>query len=408
MINRLSQSQSRQSRPTPSPGRLLQTKRQLNEIDQSPAKKARLTNTQRFLDPVQPIVHPKYSFILEWLECVGSNRDRRRRRSEPHPKPADDSPPIPPRRARSAPAMNNTCDPNDCAFSTMPSTWTPSIPDLNTRSGISGPLVESPLYRVQNLRANGIYFNHPCDRPPEHITNFVNQMRRDRDSPGPSADDISQDRDLHDLSQDASEAEVATYFLTRVFVNPRSSDYLKRNEKQQVKRDHVPDAGTGHKVSTPVPDALYGYRDETAFRQQQAQLLPMYKEAMANKQGLMYPFFVIEFKGENGSLWAATNQCLGGAATCINVVEKLNDRFKQRMSNSPINSAVFSIAMNGTEARLYVSWKQNERDYFMAHVDSFLLQDPEHHAKFYNFVHNILDWGRGERLEQIRGCLDNL
>ncbi|EEU47520.1 uncharacterized protein NECHADRAFT_35677 [Fusarium vanettenii 77-13-4] len=293
--------------------------------------------------------------------------------------------------------------------------------DLGNISGITGPtattkgtLVESPLYRVQNLRANGIYFNHPCDRPPEHITNFVNQMRRDRGSPGPSADDISQDRDLHNLSLGTSESEVATYFLARVFVNPGSSDYLKRNEKQQMKRNHVPDAGTNHKVSTPVPDTLYGYRDETAFHQQQAQLLPMYKEAMANNQGLMYPFFVIEFKGDNGSLWAATNQCLGGAATCINMVEKLNDRFKQRMSNNPINSAdpinsaVFSIAMSGTEARLYVSWKENERDYFMAHVDSFLLQDPEHHAKFYNFVHNILDWGRGERLEQIRSCLDNL
>ncbi|KAF4498618.1 hypothetical protein FAGAP_5204 [Fusarium agapanthi] len=64
--------------------------------------------------------------------------------------------------------------------------------------------------------------------------------------------------------------------------------------------------------------------------------------------------------------------------------------------------------MSGTEARLYISWKRNELDYYMANVDSFLLQDPEHYLKFRKYVRNIIDWGRGGRLEGIRKSLDIL
>jgi hypothetical protein len=44
-------------------------------------------------------------------------------------------------------------------------------------------------------------------------------------------------------------------------------------------------------------------------------------EHTANSQELIYPFLVIELKGDGptaGSLWVATNQCLlSGAATCM-------------------------------------------------------------------------------------------
>ena len=49
---------------------------------------------------------------------------------------------------------------------------------------------------------------------------------------------------------------------------------------------------------------------------------------VANTQGLVYPFFVIEFKadgpGGSGSMWVATNQCLGGSASCVKIAERLN------------------------------------------------------------------------------------
>jgi hypothetical protein len=93
---------------------------------------------------------------------------------------------------------------------------------------------------------------------------------------------------------------------------------------------------------------------------------------------LIYPFFVIEFKGD-GPLWVATNQCLGGSASCVNVAERLNCQLRHCKSDKirPIDSAAFSIAMNGTEARLYISWKHNELDYYIQKIDSFLLQKPK-------------------------------
>jgi hypothetical protein len=160
---------------------------------------------------------------------------------------------------------------------------------------------------------------------------------------------------------------------------------------------------------------LYGYNRLGAFTHgQQAQFRSMKNEMAANSQDLIYPFFVIEFKadgpGGSGSLWVATNQCLGGSASCVNIAERLNRQLRQCNSDrlQPIDSAAFSIAMSGTEARLYISWKHDELNYYTQKVDSFLLQSPEHYLKFRKCVRNIIDWGKGKRLKGIRDSLDSL
>lgn len=137
-------------------------------------------------------------------------------------------------------------------------------------------------------------------------------------------------------------------------------------------------------------------------------------EIVANSQDLIYPFFSIEFKGDgpsgDGSLWVATNQCLGGSASCVNIADRLNHQLRECNNEEvkSIDSVAFSIAMNGTEARLYISWKHDEVNYYMRSVKSFLLQEPEHYVTFRKYVRNIIDWGQGERLKQIRDSLDIL
>lgn len=79
-----------------------------------------------------------------------------------------------------------------------------------------------------------------------------------------------------------------------------------------------------------------------------------------------------------------------------------------RLMVQPINSAAFAIAMSGSEARLYISWKHNELDCYMRKVDSFLLQKPNDYLKFRKYVRNIIDWGKGKRLNEIRDSLDSL
>lgn len=83
----------------------------------------------------------------------------------------------------------------------------------------------------------------------------------------------------------------------------------------------------------------------------------MGKDAIANTPGLAYPFFAIEEKGDvptgSGSLWVATNQCLGDASTCA---ETLNKRLqKGGLAIHQIDTHSFSVVLNGSEARLLVS-----------------------------------------------------
>jgi hypothetical protein len=96
--------------------------------------------------------------------------------------------------------------------------------------------------------------------------------------------------------------------------------------------------------------------------------------------------------------------------SCVNMAERLNEQLRKCVSDKiqAIDSAEFSIAMNGTEARLYISWKHNELDYYMRKVKSFLLQEPDHYIEFRKYVRNIIDWGKDSRLKEIRGSLDTL
>jgi len=144
----------------------------------------------------------------------------------------------------------------------------------SNRSGRS--LVEDPRYRDMNLAANNVYMRHPCDTIPGHIVSLIDYVRQDRDSPGPSPNEVRQDRDLYDLSVlGVEEAEVEAYFHTHIFPAPKSSDSLKRSVRQPMARYTVPNTGSVLKVSNPVPDMLYGYNRHEAFPHQQSQLISM-------------------------------------------------------------------------------------------------------------------------------------
>jgi len=265
-----------------------------------------------------------------------------------------------------------------------------------------------------NLTANNIYMRPSREQFPEHITSLVNQVRRDRDSPGPSPEQVLQDTRLAELEMGTAESKVERYFHANVFPDPEPTDILQSSDRLPMAKHAVPDFGSKLKVSTPVPDLLYGYSRTRAFHQQQAPFPSMGNEMVANSNGLVYPFFVIEFKADgpsgNGSMWVATNQYFGGSTSCINIAERLNRQLRQCENKKirPIDSAAFSIAINGTEARLYVSWKHNELKYYMRKVDSFLLQKPKDYVEFRKYVRNIIDWGKDKRLNEIRDSLNSL
>jgi hypothetical protein len=363
-----------------------------------------------FVDPVYP--DPRHGsiniFVSKWLESIGSDQ-KERCRSDSHLHRLDDDL-ILKEITKSAPEMSCTrdaglVDADTASVLQSDLTYaTPSSGRLPRRS-----LVENPLYREMNLATNNIYLRPLSEQFPQHIADLVDSIRGDRDSPGPSLDHIRQDSDLNKLWTGAGELEVEEYFRANIFPYPKSLESLKRSDRQLMARHTVPDSRSKLRVSTPVPDMLYGYDRNGAFLQQQSQLISMGTEMVANNQGLLYPFLVIEFKGDGptggGTMWVAANQCLGGSTSCVKIAEQLNRRLEQCRL---INSAAFSIAMNGTEARLYISWKHNELSYYMANVKNFLLQEPEHFLEFRKYALNIIDWGKGRRLKEIQDSLDGL
>lgn len=402
----------------------------LQQPKPTPSKRPYASFLEDFVDPVDTGRCPAsvHTFVSEWLESAGEDRERRSR-SDSHLHHSDGGP-IPRQLTKSAPEPN---DARGAAGFAMPPTpvctgsrsYRDSHAGSVVPSGLTGAsrasgrtsasrLIEGPTYRRSNLAVNNIYLQDSLEQAPEHITDLINHVRNDRGSPGPSPDEVRQDGELRRLRRGAMESEIETYLKDKMFPKPRADDILDRADNLPMLKHTVPSTGARLKVSNPVPDILYGYNYEGAFPQQQAEISSMELDPTANSQGSLYPFLVIEIKGDGpnsvGSIWAATNQCLGGSAACINIAEDLNRRLTNCESDEvrPFRSAVFSIAMRGTEARLYISWKHNELAYHTANVGDFLLQDPQHHLEFRKYVLNIFDWGRDERHKEIQNSLDSL
>ncbi len=64
------------------------------------------------------------------------------------------------------------------------------------------------MYRDANLAENHIYMGPICEQFPDHVADLADYVRRDRDSPGPSPDQVSQDTELLTLEMGAEEPDV--------------------------------------------------------------------------------------------------------------------------------------------------------------------------------------------------------
>jgi hypothetical protein len=197
-------------------------------------------------------------FVSEWLESVELDREDCCR-SDTHLNVSDDDP-ITRQLARSAPEMAYIRDADGFVVppkptstgsrshregadtgSVVPSDLTRFPPDSGRSSARS--LVEDTFYRDQNLAANRIYMRHSYNPIPEHISNIVEYVGRDRDSPGPSLDEVSQDVDLSNLSMGAG------FSGTHLLPYPKSSESLKRSDRQPMSEHSVPTMGSKLKVS---------------------------------------------------------------------------------------------------------------------------------------------------------------
>ncbi|KAI8662343.1 hypothetical protein NCS56_01037900 [Fusarium sp. Ph1] len=252
-------------------------------------------------------------------------------------------------------------------------TGTPS--GVSTSGSKTSSLVENPLYEDLNLAANNIYYRDRRESLPQHVANLVQRVQRERISPTPSISDILADDGLAALERGAGEPTVEQYFQNNLVPQPPRNDPLSRSDKAPFQKHAVPNTGTQYRVSNPTPDVTSGYNLSAFNTAQKMQLGKTPNMSAMNNEGMCFPFFILEFKGDGPS------------------------------SNGSLAS--FSIAMNGTEARLFISWKQQDL-FNVQKVRSFALQEPDHFIEFRKYVRNTIDWGRDERLRSIQAALDTL
>lgn len=398
----------------------------LRQPKPKPPKRPYASFLEDFVDPAHPNHRTEsvYTFISNWLETVGSDRAKRCR-SDSHLERSE-SDPISRQLTRSAPEMSYRRDADGFVVPPTPaSTRSRHSFQPSEDSASSTSSVRHPSYRQNNLDLNGIHIRDSRAPLPDHISSHVEALRaKQRDSPDLSSEQIDGYLDrLDTLGRGCKEADVEEFLNDTVFPKDHDVTYGRRagleSAKSALMSSHlIPNNPESQfRVSGPKPDLLYGYSGslgDGAFTQTQflAQgvLHPRNARfAEATTQGLRFPFFAIEFKaagGTRGDLWVATNQCAGASSACLNAVYQLNTLLSEHPDVKRVDNLSYSIAVDNNTAQLYISWKEDDLNYYLQRIDAFLLSSPEHFKNFRKHVRNILDWGKGTRLEQIKGALD--
>lgn len=396
----------------------------LQQPKPNPPKRPYAAFLKDFVDPVHPGPGPAsvHTSILEWLQSVGSHREKQCRSDSYLHRSNDD--PVSRHLTRSAPEMGYTRDADRFTVPPTPASTTSRSYRATEDSASSTASVRYPSYRRNNLNSNNIHIRDSGDQLPAYISSNVERLQAKRDSPDPTAEQMARySTSLDRLARGCTEADVEKFLEGAVFPNEDDLTYgcsagLESAKSCLMSSHLIPNNPDSHfRVSGPKPDLLYGYSGalrDGAFTQPQflaQQILHPQNArfAEATTQGLRFPFFAIEFKAAGGTrvdLWVATNQCAGASPACLNAVDRLNTSLPKHPSVQHVDNLSYSIAVDNNIAQLYISWKEDDLNYYLQRVDAFLLSRPEDFKSFRKQVRNILDWGKDTRLTQIRDALD--
>ncbi|KAK8069960.1 hypothetical protein PG994_006576 [Apiospora phragmitis] len=178
-----------------------------------------------------------------------------------------------------------------------------------------------------------------------------------------------------------------------------------------------------NRVAVPQPSISFGYGEDTwdwFFTEAQKKAGKRMKPPMGEvsvkgdmSDRLMFPFFVTELtvqgpaRKQRGGLWAATNRCMGGAATCVKTINSLNRLLREYPGAPKVNNVAISIATDQCYGELYASWSsEDEQQYYMRKIGMYALGREDDFAEFCSLVQSILDWGKGQRLQDVQSALE--
>lgn len=218
---------------------LPQTRKTVQEPKPLPLKRPHASFLEQSVDQLPSSPAPKRfrpeSVVTQWIESISGSESYRERHCRSHTLLGhSDGELIPRRFTKSAPNMEYARDADGFGMPQTPTSWSrPSVALSNTSGASTGSsrkksLVEAPSYRWMNLGENSIYMRSSREEFPDHIANLVDHVRKDRDSPGPSPDQVWQDISLENLEMGTGEPDVEDYFKSKIFAKPEPLGSLKR------------------------------------------------------------------------------------------------------------------------------------------------------------------------------------
>ena len=167
------------------------------------------------------------------------------------------------------------------------------------------------------------------------------------------------------------------------------------------------------RLTVPKPDLAYGI-DEDAFTTKESWINarnPMFSEISPR---LFHTFLVVEFKSEDGSIEDAKNHASRSAGALISGMRNL-DNFTSSGSikkGPDHRTFVFSLAVSIQTAQLYVNWANVGHGgsvvYHMHFLAEYSLKVGSRLGEFKKHIDNILDWGIGQRKEDVQEMLNDI
>jgi hypothetical protein len=161
------------------------------------------------------------------------------------------------------------------------------------------------------------------------------------------------------------------------------------------------------KLKDPRPDIAYGLSSD-AFTEEETVINDAHQTITGVSPGIFFTFFIVEFKGQGGTIDEAMTQACGAGAAMVSAFRQLNSNARVECSSrADVNSFAFSLALVPHTAKLSIHWAEvkNEEDeglenergetvtYHMNLLQTYSLTNELNVRDLRHDINNVLDWG---------------
>lgn len=161
------------------------------------------------------------------------------------------------------------------------------------------------------------------------------------------------------------------------------------------------------KLKDPRPDIAYGLSSD-AFTEEENAINDAHQAITGLSPGILHTFFIVEFKGQGGTIDEAMTQACGAGAAMVNAFRQLNRNAGVKCSSrADVNSFAFSLALVPHMANLSVHWAEvkdredegpeSERTETVTHhmnlLQTYSLTNELNVRDLRHDINNVLDWG---------------